>query len=138
MSTAPGYPPTVCPPTVCPPTVWQSSDGELLAELGALETQLHATWAQMLSVIAEIDFQGHRHRERLWHDSRTGAGHRVPRNEVRSRVDAAADVLPGRGLGGVPVGPRLPQTAAAVADHVIGAARQPHRAHGDPSCGCAA
>jgi hypothetical protein len=35
--------------------VWQSSDGELLAELGALETQLHATWAQMLSVIAEIN-----------------------------------------------------------------------------------
>ena len=48
MSTAP----------VCPPTVWQSSDAGLLAELGALETQLHATWAQMLSVIAEIDSRG--------------------------------------------------------------------------------
>jgi hypothetical protein len=38
--------------------VWQSSDDQLLAELGALETQLHATWAQMLSVVAEIDSRG--------------------------------------------------------------------------------
>ncbi|MDT7711834.1 MAG: hypothetical protein QOG46_523 [Pseudonocardiales bacterium] len=35
--------------------VWQSSDADLLAELAALETQLHSTWAQMLSVVAEID-----------------------------------------------------------------------------------
>jgi hypothetical protein len=35
--------------------VWQSSDADVLAELGALETQLHSTWAQMLSVVAEID-----------------------------------------------------------------------------------
>lgn len=40
MSTAP----------MCPPTVWQVSDAELLAELGALEARLHSTWAQMLSV----------------------------------------------------------------------------------------
>jgi hypothetical protein len=38
--------------------VWQSSDEQLLAELGALETQLHATWAQMLSVVAEVDSRG--------------------------------------------------------------------------------
>jgi hypothetical protein len=35
--------------------VWQGSDAELLAELGAWETRLHSTWAQMLSVVAEID-----------------------------------------------------------------------------------
>ncbi|HXT43181.1 MAG TPA: DUF222 domain-containing protein [Pseudonocardiaceae bacterium] len=108
---------------VCPPIVWQSSDAELLAELGALETQLHATWAQMLSVIAEIDSRG----------IATAKGYastvelvravaRVPRSEARSRVDAAADVQPGRGLGGTPLAPRLPQTAAAVAEHAIGAA----------------
>ncbi|MDQ4010855.1 MAG: hypothetical protein M3228_09200 [Actinomycetota bacterium] len=28
---------------------------------------------------------------------------RVPRGEARARVSVAADVLPGRGLGGVPV-----------------------------------
>ena len=38
--------------------VWQGSDAELLAELGALETRLHSTWAQILSVIAEIDSRG--------------------------------------------------------------------------------
>jgi hypothetical protein len=103
--------------------VWQSSDAELLAELGGLETQLHAAWAQMLSVIADIDSRG----------SAAAVGYRstvelvraiarVPRSEARSRVDAAADVLPGRGLGGAPVEPRLPETAAAVADHAIGAA----------------
>ncbi|HXT45539.1 MAG TPA: DUF222 domain-containing protein, partial [Pseudonocardiaceae bacterium] len=32
------------------------------------------------------------------------------------------DVLPSRGLGGAPVQPRLPETAAAVAEHAIGAA----------------
>jgi hypothetical protein len=35
--------------------VGQSSDADLLTELGALETRLHSTWAQMLSVVAEID-----------------------------------------------------------------------------------
>ena len=38
--------------------VWQDSDAALVAELGALETQLHSTWAQMLSVVAEIDSRG--------------------------------------------------------------------------------
>lgn len=38
--------------------VWQGSDAELLTELGALETRLHSTWAQMLSVVAEIDSRG--------------------------------------------------------------------------------
>jgi hypothetical protein len=103
--------------------VWQSSDAELLAELGALETQLHATWTQMLSLIAEIDSRGtasavgYRSTVEL-----VRAVARVPRSEARSRVDAAADVLPGRGLGGAPVEPRLPETAAAVAEHAIGAA----------------
>jgi hypothetical protein len=103
--------------------VWHSSDEQLLAELGALETQLHATWAQMLSVVAEIDSRaiaaakGYGTTVELMR-----AVARVPRSEARSRVDAAADVLPGRGLGGAPVQPRLPQTAAAVAEHAIGAA----------------
>ena len=103
--------------------VWQSSDEELLAELGALETQMHATWAQMLSVVAEIDsrgvaaMKGYRSTVEL-----VRAVGRVPRSEARSRVDAAADVLAGRGLNGAPVEPRLPETAAAVAEHAIGPA----------------
>ena len=38
--------------------MWQCSDAALVAELGALETRLHSTWAQMLSVVAEIDSRG--------------------------------------------------------------------------------
>ena len=38
--------------------VWQGSDAELLTKLRALETRLHSTWAQMLSVVAEIDSRG--------------------------------------------------------------------------------
>ncbi|HXT44668.1 MAG TPA: hypothetical protein VN748_11220, partial [Pseudonocardiaceae bacterium] len=93
--------------------VWHSSDEQLLAELGALETQLHATWSQMLSVVAEIDSRaiaaakGYATTVEL-----VRAVARVPRSEARSRVDAAADVLPSRGLGGAPVQPRLPETAA--------------------------
>ena len=102
---------------------WQSSDAELVAELGALETQLHSTWARMLSVVAEIDSRGVA--GGLGYGSTVGlvrAVARVSRGEARARVDAAAEVLPLRGLGGAPVGPRLPTTAAAVADHAIGAA----------------
>lgn len=101
--------------------VWQSSDSELLAELGAMETQLHSTWAQMLAIVAEIDARG----------MAGGLGYgntvalvravaRVSRGEARARVDAAADVLPRRGLNGTPVEPKLPVTAAAVAAHAIG------------------
>lgn len=77
----------------------------------------------MLSVVAEVDSRGMA--------GTVGYGTtveliravaRVPRGEARARVAAAADVLPGRGLGGAPVAPRLPQTAAAVAEHAIGAA----------------
>ncbi|MFN2535361.1 MAG: DUF222 domain-containing protein, partial [Pseudonocardiaceae bacterium] len=103
--------------------VWQSSDGELLAELGALETQLHATWAQILSVIAEIDSRGIAAVKGYGTTVElVRAIARVPRTEARSRIDAAGNVLSSRGLGGASVGPRLPQTAAAVADHPIGAA----------------
>jgi hypothetical protein len=81
--------------------VWQGSDAELLAELGALQTRLHSTWAQMLSVVAEIDSRG----------MAGGLGYgstvqlvravaRVSRGEARARVAAAAYVLPGCGLGG--------------------------------------
>ncbi|MDQ2789850.1 MAG: DUF222 domain-containing protein, partial [Actinomycetota bacterium] len=95
--------------------VRQGSDAELLAELAALETRLRATWAEMLSVIAEVDSRG----------TATAVGYtntidlvcavgRVTRGEARARIDAAADVLPTRGVGGAPVEPRLPTTAAAV------------------------
>jgi hypothetical protein len=35
--------------------VWQSSDSDVLAELSALETKMHSTWAQMLSVVTETE-----------------------------------------------------------------------------------
>ena len=103
--------------------VWQDSDAALVTELGALETQLHSTWAHMLSVVAEIDSRG----------TATAVGYlttveliravgRVSLGEARARVAAAAEVLPGRGLNGVPVEPKLPATAAAVAEHAIGPA----------------
>jgi hypothetical protein len=41
---------------------------------------------------------------------------------ARAGVNAAADVLPRRGVNGAPVEPKLPTTATAVADAVIGAA----------------
>jgi hypothetical protein len=71
--------------------VWQGSDAELLAELGALETRLHSTWAQMLSVVAEIDSRGTA--------GAVGYGTtvelvravaRVSRGEARARIAAAA------------------------------------------------
>ena len=104
-------------------TAWQSSDAALVAELGALETRLHSAWAQMLAVVAEIDSR----------DMAGGLGYRttadlvravarVPQDEARARIAAATDVLPSRGLNGAPVEPKLPATAAAVAEHAIGAA----------------
>ncbi|MGB8995097.1 MAG: DUF222 domain-containing protein [Pseudonocardiaceae bacterium] len=107
--------------TVCPP-LWQASDAALVTELAALETRLHSTWAQLLTVVAEIDSR-----------DMTGLGYtttadlvravaRVPLGEARARIAAATDVLPGRGLNGTPVEPKLPATAAAVAEHAIGAA----------------
>ncbi|MFY9807173.1 MAG: DUF222 domain-containing protein, partial [Pseudonocardiaceae bacterium] len=106
---------------VCPP-LWQASDAALVTELAALETRLHSTWAQLLTVVAEIDSR-----------DMTGLGYtttadlvravaRVPLGEARARIAAATDVLPGRGLNGTPVKPKLPATAAAVAEHAIGAA----------------
>ena len=87
-----------------------------------METQLHGTWAQMLSVIAEIDSRGIAATKGYGTTAElVRAIGRIPRSEARSRVDVAADVLPGRGLGGAPLPPRLPETAAAVADHAIGA-----------------
>jgi hypothetical protein len=103
--------------------VWQDCDAALVAELGALETRLHSTWAQMLSVVAEIDSRG----------TAATVGYtttvelvravgRVSLGEARARVAASADVLPSRGLNGAPVQPKLPATAVAVAEHAIGAA----------------
>jgi hypothetical protein len=81
--------------------VWQGSDAERLAELAALETRLHSTWAEMLSVIAEVDSRGTA--ETVGYRSTVElvrAVGRVSRDEARARVSAAADVLPSRGLGG--------------------------------------
>jgi hypothetical protein len=103
--------------------VWQSSDADLLAGLDALETQLHSTWARMLSIVAEIDSRamapglGYGNTVELMR-----AIARIPRGEARAQLNAAADVLPSRGTGGAPVEPKLPTTAAAVAEHAIGAA----------------
>ncbi|HEV7829291.1 MAG TPA: hypothetical protein VGP04_10660, partial [Pseudonocardiaceae bacterium] len=41
---------------------------------------------------------------------------RIPRNEARARVNAAADMLPRREVNGAPVEPKLPVTATTVAD----------------------
>jgi Domain of unknown function (DUF222) len=103
--------------------VWQGSDAELLAELGALETRLHSTWARVLSVVAAIDSRGVA--------GQVGYGttvelvravSRVSRGEARARISAAAEVLPRHGVNGVPVEPKLPATAVAVTEHAIGAA----------------
>ena len=78
--------------------VWQGSDVELLAELVALETRLHSTWAQMLSVVAEIDSRG----------MAGAAGYgttvelvravaRVSRGEARARVALGSGELPTEG-----------------------------------------
>ncbi len=83
MSTAP----------VCPP-VRQGSDAALVAELGALETRLHSTWAQILSVVAEIDSRG----------TAATVGYpttvellravtRVPLGEARARIAADVKVI---------------------------------------------
>ncbi len=103
--------------------VWQDSDAALVAELGALETRLHSTWAQMLSVVAEIDSQGTA--ATVGYPTTTElvrAVGRVSLGEARARIAAAAEVLPSRGLNGAPVEPKLPATAAAVAEHAIGPA----------------
>ncbi len=103
--------------------VWQASDDELLAELRALETRMRSTWAQILSVVAEVDARGIAGKEGYGTTVElVRALARVTRGEARARVAAAGDVLAGRGLDGVPIAPRLPHTAAAVADHVIGSA----------------
>ncbi len=77
----------------------------------------------MLSVIAEVDSRGTA--ETVGYRTTVElvrAVGRVSRGEARARVAAAADVLPGRGVGGALVEPRLPATAAAVAEHAIGPA----------------
>jgi hypothetical protein len=103
--------------------MWQDSDAALVAELGALETRLHSTWAQILSVVAEIDSRGTA--ATVGYPTTTElvrAVARVPLGEARARIAAATDVLPRSGLTGAPVEPKLTATAAAVAEHAIGAA----------------
>ncbi|MGB8257237.1 MAG: hypothetical protein WCE71_18030, partial [Pseudonocardiaceae bacterium] len=84
--------------------VWQDSDAALVAELAALETRLHSTWAQLLSVVAEIDSRGTA--ATLGYPTITElvrAIARVPLSEARARIAAATDVLPSSGLHGAPV-----------------------------------
>lgn len=103
--------------------MWQESDDELLAELRALEIRMHSTWAEMLAVVAEVDSRGIAGAQGYGTTVElVRALARVPRSEARARVSAASEVLPGRGLDGTPVPPVLPQSAAAVAEGVIGAA----------------
>ncbi|MGH3944237.1 MAG: DUF222 domain-containing protein [Pseudonocardiaceae bacterium] len=91
---------------------WQASDDELLAELCALETRMRSTWAQMLSVVAEVDSRGIAGKEGYGTTVElVRALARVTRAEARARVTAAGDVLAGRGLDGAPIAPRLPHTA---------------------------
>lgn len=102
-------------------STWQASDAELLVELREWETRMRSTWAQMLSVVAEIDSRGIAGKEGYGTTiDLIRALARVTRSEARARVDAAGDVLTGRRLDGTPIPPRLPHTAAAVAGHVIG------------------
>ncbi|HEX5346893.1 MAG TPA: hypothetical protein VFW64_07290 [Pseudonocardiaceae bacterium] len=97
MSTAAVYSPASLP-------MWQCSDAALVAELGALETRLHSTWAQMLSVVAEIDSRGMA--SGLGYTTTTEllrAVARVPLGEARARIAAATDLLPSAGLNGTSV-----------------------------------
>ncbi|MGH3816108.1 MAG: DUF222 domain-containing protein [Pseudonocardiaceae bacterium] len=103
--------------------VWQAGDSELLAELRAMETRMHSLWAEMLSVVAEVDSRGIAGKEGYGTTVQLiRALCRVPRSEARARLSAAGDVLPSRGLNGAALPPPLPVTAAAVAEGMIGAA----------------
>lgn len=103
--------------------VWQASDVELLAELGAVQSRMRSLWAEMLSLVAEVDSRGIAGKEGYGTTvALIQALCRVPRGEARARMAAAADVLPRQGLDGATLPPRLPQTADAVAEAAIGAA----------------
>jgi hypothetical protein len=89
--------------------VWQVSDDELLAELRMLETRMRSTWAQILSVVAEVDSRGIAGKEGYGTTVElVRALARVTRGEAPARVAAAGDVLAGRGLDGAPIVPRWP------------------------------
>lgn len=103
--------------------VWQASDAELLAELRTVESRMHSLWAEMLSVVAEVESRGIAGKEGYGTTVQLiRALCRVPAGEARARVSAARDVLPGRGVNGVTLPPQLPETAEAVAEAAIGAA----------------
>src|ERR1051326_8385326 len=100
--------------------VWQASDMELLAELRTVESRMHSLWAEMLSVVAEVESRGIAGKEGYGTTVQLiRALCRVPAGEARARVCAAGDVLPGRGLNGAALPPRLPETAEAVAEAAI-------------------
>jgi hypothetical protein len=66
--------------------VWQSSDADLLAELAALETQLHSTWAQMLSDALSRRrnrFPGYGARVGVWQHGGVGSS-----TDTRAEVEA--------------------------------------------------
>jgi hypothetical protein len=102
--------------------LWQSSDAELLAALGEMQTALNTTWAQMLAVVREVEHRGLAEK----HGYASGADllrstQNVSRSTAKARVRAAQDVLPARGLTGEPRPAELPTTAAAVVDGAISA-----------------
>jgi hypothetical protein len=101
--------------------VWQDSDAALVAELAALETRLHSTWAQILSVVAEIDSRGTA--ATLGYPTTADLVRvigRVPLGEAGPGSPPPPTCSPAPGAG-APLPPTLPATAAAEAEHAIGA-----------------
>ncbi|NMI00101.1 HNH endonuclease signature motif containing protein [Pseudonocardia acidicola] len=102
--------------------LWQASDMELLAALGALQTELNTTWARMLGFVREVQSRGLAERHGygsvadLLRDTQN-----VTRSTAAARVRAARDVLAARGLSGQARAAGLPVTAEAVAEGAVSA-----------------
>jgi hypothetical protein len=99
---------------------WQASEQELLAALSQSQRKINAAHRDNLELIAEIKRRGagvaagFRSEIELLHLTQN-----ITKTAARARLDAAADVLPGRTVSGEPLTPELPETAAAVAEDAI-------------------
>lgn len=99
---------------------WQASEQELLAALGQSQQRINAAHRENLELIAEITRRGagvaagFRSEVELLHLTQN-----ITTSAARARLDAAADALPGRTVGGEPLPPELPATAAALAEDAI-------------------
>ncbi|WP_211178083.1 HNH endonuclease signature motif containing protein [Pseudonocardia acidicola] len=102
--------------------LWQASDAELLAGLGALQTELNTTWARMLGFVREVQDRGLAERRGyggvadLLREAQN-----VTRSTAAARVRAARDVLAARGVSGAVRAAGLPVTAQAVAEGAVSA-----------------